>query len=843
MLSTYHGGSKPIGGAQAVAILPSEIKSKLAAKYGDLRMPAHDMRMAIRVDRGLIRRPVSRVTNRTPLKQLAAEDRMALDKKYGDLSRFQMVGNETATRPLHPNVAPASHLRGLPSAKADAPVERSEKSLFPVPPAPAVLPGLPQGVAPAAPPPQLPPPPNETTGGSNGPLISTALHPPQLLLVPSPNGQPGGSTNSIISTDLPSAPHAVSPDNADAPTDSADALEVTKALFLPAAPAPAAQSGMPHGEAPAVPPPQPILPPPPNEQLGEVTSPMISTEVPSSAPMPSSRDGRHTFAQGHDKYTASTAVYASNFDITELDSLYDRGSSWTLGQGGMGAVSSVKKRATGEIFALKVMQADPWIADDELAIKMLLDEVDICRGLDHINIAPIFETFVNRQTKEVSFVMQLCSGGTLTQLLTRGISVDEHEVATLTHNMLAAIHYCHQHGVVHRDIKMDNFIFTAEYGSAEAELKLIDFGLARRITAGNETFDDGFGTLDYMAPEMFLVWHQERRSRFKYDSKVDLWALGIIVYQLLFGQMPFGLGDPEEDALEVGDRIVFEPLTYPSDHGRSELARNFVEGLLQREPERRLTAEGGLTHTWIKQASELRPRTAERARPNTAQKENISKVVRAVEDFEGIDALQRHIHHALAFSMSSSQTQELRRIFTEMDVDNSGTISFNEFRSVIESYVDESVDVERLYKAMDPGGNGEVEWRWFLAATMRSSEKALENSQPTLIDAFLLLDRDHDGFVTVEDLEAIFHNSPSSSLQALDRAHILAMMQRATPEGSVSKVESLSIQDFRRIMLLPGGELSSHVHSAVWELPAKEASERGIASKDNSCIQDESTNM
>lgn len=94
-------------------------------------------------------------------------------------------------------------------------------------------------------------------------------------------------------------------------------------------------------------------------------------------------------------------------------------------------------------------------------------------------------------------------------------------------------------------------------------------------------------------------------------------------------------------------------------------------------------------------------------------------------------------------------------------------------------------------QAMDPGGNGEVEWRWFLAATMRSSKKALENSQPTLIDAFLLLDRDHDGFVTVEDLEAIFHNSPSSSLQALDRAHILAMMQRATPKGSVSKVCTL----------------------------------------------------
>lgn len=81
-------------------------------------------------------------------------------------------------------------------------------------------------------------------------------------------------------------------------------------------------------------------------------------------------------------------------------------------------------------------------------------------------------------------------------------------MATLTHKMMAAVRYCHQHGVVHRDIKMDNFIFTSKYGTPDAELKLIDFGLARRVTSDKDTFDDGFGTLDYMAPEMFLVWHQ-----------------------------------------------------------------------------------------------------------------------------------------------------------------------------------------------------------------------------------------------------------------------------------------------------------------------------------------------
>lgn len=141
--------------------------------------------------------------------------------------------------------------------------------------------------------------------------------------------------------------------------------------------------------------------------------------------------------------------------------------------------------------------------------------------------------------------MELCSGGTLTQLLARVETIDEPEVshnihraqpsnrcstprhcflrnvgyriaslvqvAGLTQKMLAAIEYCHTHGIAHRDVKMDNFIFTSDYGRPDAELKLIDFGLAKRISPGNESFDDGFGTLDYMAPEMFIVWHQVAR--------------------------------------------------------------------------------------------------------------------------------------------------------------------------------------------------------------------------------------------------------------------------------------------------------------------------------------------
>ena len=98
---------------------------------------------------------------------------------------------------------------------------------------------------------------------------------------------------------------------------------------------------------------------------------------------------------------------------------------------------------------------------------------------------------------------------------------------------------------------------------------------------------------------------------------------------------------------------------------------------------------------------------------------------------------------------------------------------------------------------------------------MRSSSKALENAQPKLTDAFDLLDRDHDGFVTVDDLVAIFAASPNQATAALDAAQIGEMLQRAAPPSSAELVERLTLEDFGRLLLLPQSALSAHLNEAV----------------------------
>ena len=127
-----------------------------------------------------------------------------------------------------------------------------------------------------------------------------------------------------------------------------------------------------------------------------------------------------------------------------------------------------------------------------------------------------------------------------------------------------------------------------------------------------------------------------------------------------------------------------------------------------------------------------------------------------------------------------------------------------------------TIDVDSLFRAMDPKGRGEVEWRWFLAATMRASKAGLENGAPTLTDAFMLLDRDGDGYIDVDDIAALFEASPVEGQPAAGREEISSMMEAAAPQGGDGGVVRLTQEDFQRMMLLPSmGSLSGGVQRAV----------------------------
>jgi serine/threonine-protein kinase len=194
-----------------------------------------------------------------------------------------------------------------------------------------------------------------------------------------------------------------------------------------------------------------------------------------------------------------------------------------LGQGGMGAVYRATDTLLEREVALKLLR--PEYAADPLFAERFRAEAVMLAKLSHPNIATLFG-FV-RDSTQLCMVMELATGETLGNLLKRTGALSWDRAILLTGQMLDALQYAHERGVVHRDIKPTNLMV-----GRNDQVKLMDFGIARLMGTTRVT-QMGFtvGTLEYMAPEQI-------RGE-DVDGRADIYATGVVLYEMVTGQLPF----------------------------------------------------------------------------------------------------------------------------------------------------------------------------------------------------------------------------------------------------------------------------------------------------------------
>ena len=156
-----------------------------------------------------------------------------------------------------------------------------------------------------------------------------------------------------------------------------------------------------------------------------------------------------------------------------------------------------------------------------------------------------------------------------------------------------AIYYLHSYGIIHRYLKLDNILMTDL--SDKADIRLVDFGVSK-IIGDEEKCTEPYGTLSFVAPEIL-----EGKP---YDKSVDLWSLGIITYALLCGFLPF---DDKYSEREIVRKTIHNPIPYDINIWGyySPEAKIFVNGLLQKKPEKRYTIKEVLEHPWIKKMDRI----------------------------------------------------------------------------------------------------------------------------------------------------------------------------------------------------------------------------------------------
>ncbi|XP_066550976.1 MAP/microtubule affinity-regulating kinase 3a isoform X12 [Amia ocellicauda] len=214
----------------------------------------------------------------------------------------------------------------------------------------------------------------------------------------------------------------------------------------------------------------------------------------------------------------------------------------TIGKGNFAKVKLARHILTGREVAIKIIdktQLNP------TSLQKLFREVRIMKILNHPNIVKLFEVIETEKT--LYLVMEYASGGEVFDYLVAHGRMKEKEARAKFRQIVSAVQYCHQKHIVHRDLKAENLLL-----DADMNIKIADFGFSNEFTMGNK-LDTFCGSPPYAAPELF--------QGKKYDGpEVDVWSLGVILYTLVSGSLPFdgqNLKELRERVLRGKYRIPF----------------------------------------------------------------------------------------------------------------------------------------------------------------------------------------------------------------------------------------------------------------------------------------------
>ncbi|PKU39335.1 serine threonine-protein kinase mark1 isoform x5 [Limosa lapponica baueri] len=260
----------------------------------------------------------------------------------------------------------------------------------------------------------------------------------------------------------------------------------------------------------------------------------------------------------------------------------------TIGKGNFAKVKLARHVLTGREVAVKIIdktQLNP------TSLQKLFREVRIMKILNHPNIVKLFEVIETEKT--LYLVMEYASGGEVFDYLVAHGRMKEKEARAKFRQIVSAVQYCHQKCIVHRDLKAENLLL-----DADMNIKIADFGFSNEFTVGNK-LDTFCGSPPYAAPELF--------QGKKYDGpEVDVWSLGVILYTLVSGSLPFD----GQNLKELRERVLRGKYRIP--FYMSTDCENLLKKLLVLNPIKRGSLEQIMKDRWMNvghEEEELKPYT------------------------------------------------------------------------------------------------------------------------------------------------------------------------------------------------------------------------------------------
>eukprot|EP00038_Savillea_parva_P026347 m.53365 g.53365 ORF g.53365 m.53365 type:complete len:591 (+) comp7450_c0_seq1:309-2081(+) len=268
----------------------------------------------------------------------------------------------------------------------------------------------------------------------------------------------------------------------------------------------------------------------------------------------------------------------------ELEDLFDMDRADTIGSGGFAKVKKAKHKITGEKVAIKIMDKAKLRETNDL--ERVAHEIEALKILNHQNISKLY--FVHETDTHYYLVLEFAHGGELFDYIVARERCKEDEAREFFRQIVVAVAHCHKHGIAHRDLKPENLLL-----DKNSNIKLIDFGLiAKPANLYTDLLTTCCGSAAYAAPELI-------RGEKYIGPKADMWSLGILLYALLCGFLPFD----DENTQRLYKLIQHG--TYEIPPWMTPDSQKLIGQLLKHKPDSRLTMDKLLRHPWLLKGSGL----------------------------------------------------------------------------------------------------------------------------------------------------------------------------------------------------------------------------------------------
>ena len=415
-----------------------------------------------------------------------------------------------------------------------------------------------------------------------------------------------------------------------------------------------------------------------------------------------------------------------------------------LGEGGYGQVYLVVHRKMKLLRALKMIPVNSNESGEKSE-----EEIEKLKQFDHPNIVKLFEYFIDND--KYLLITEYCRGGDLFRVIKKKKKFSELSALYVMFQIFRALIYCHNTiHLAHRDIKPENIVIFKKNNTATEDLydvKLIDFGIAKKLDINNKKMDDKIkGSLYYMAPEVFSK---------KSDEKCDIWSCGVVLYLLVTGKYPFN----GKDQKEIIRNIKEGRFSFPEDiiDKLSNELRDLIKNCLQVNPAKRLSAKEALKHPIFNKYKineyfiHVTPAF-------------LNKTINNIKKYDTKNKLQ-----TLCFSyfVHNYPNQDdiilINKVFSKFNTSNNGQLTEEELRKGLMKYLFKGKknkdaaekEANSIFIKLDDNKNGYIECEEFIRAGI---DKKLLKSKKVLRFTFDFLDKDRNGEISIEELKEVFRN-------------------------------------------------------------------------------------